>query len=69
MKARRAVDPVAIEERHGRIAEIGGTLDDRFRERGALQKAEGGGGVELDVRRHVFNTKDTIDTKENVLCV
>ena len=50
VEPRRAVDPVAIEERHGRIAEIGSALDDRFRERSALQKAEGGGGVELDVR-------------------
>ena len=28
-----------------------------------MEKAEGGGGVELDVRRHVFNTKGTKDTK------
>ena len=49
VEPRRAVDAVAIEERHGRIAEIGGAIDERFGQRRALQKAEGGGGVELDV--------------------
>ena len=49
VEPRRAVDAVTIEERDGRIAQIGGTIDDRFRERRALQKAEGRGGMELDV--------------------
>ena len=49
VKPRRAVHAVAIEQRERRIAEIGGAIDERFRQRRALQKAEGGGGVELDV--------------------
>ena len=49
VKARRAVDAVAIEQRERRIAELGGALDERFGQRRALQKAEGRGGVELDV--------------------
>ncbi len=49
VKPGRAVHAVAIEQRHRPVAEIGRALDDRFRERRALEKAEGGGGVELDV--------------------
>ena len=52
VKPGRAVHAVAIEQRHRRIAELGGAIDDRFRKRRALEKAEGGGGVELDVWRH-----------------
>ena len=36
VEPRRAVDAVAIEERDGGIAEIGGTIDDRFGKRRAL---------------------------------
>jgi hypothetical protein len=50
MKPRRAVDAVAIEKRDGGVAEIRGAVDDRLGKRSALEKAEGGGGVELDVR-------------------
>ena len=39
VKPRRAVDAVAIEQRHGRVAEIGGAIDDRFRERRALRES------------------------------
>jgi hypothetical protein len=49
MKARQAVDAIAVEERDGGVAELGGALDERFGQRGALQKAEGRGRVELDV--------------------
>ena len=63
VEPRRAVDAVAIEERHGRVAEIGGAIDDRFRERRALQKAEGGGGVELDVREDTFSPQRTLRTR------
>ena len=56
MEARRAVDAVAIEQRERRIAELGGALDERFGQRRALQKAEGGGGVKLDV--HDEDTQD-----------
>jgi hypothetical protein len=52
VEPRGAVNPIAVEQRHGRIAEIGGALDNRFGERGSLQKAESGGGVELDVGGH-----------------
>ena len=52
MKAWRAVDAVAIEERQRRVAELGGAIHDRFGQRCALKKAEGGGGVEFDVRGH-----------------
>ena len=51
MKARRAVDAVAIEQRERGIAEIGGAIDERFRKRGRLKKTERGRGVELDVHK------------------
>ena len=51
VKARRAVDAVAIEQRERRIAELGGAIDERFGQRRALEKTEGGRGVELDVHR------------------
>ena len=41
VKPRRAVDAVAIEERERGIAELGGAVDERFRKRRALEKAEG----------------------------
>src|SRR4029079_7618496 len=80
VKAGRAVDAVAIEEGQGRIAEIAAAIDEGFGQRRALQKAEGGCGVQLDVggeRRHGFTTMDTKDTKDtkekhiknNCLCV
>jgi hypothetical protein len=52
VKARRAVDAVAVEERDGGVAELSGAVDERFGKGGALQKAEGRRRVELDVRRH-----------------
>ena len=54
VKARRAVDAVAIEQRERGVAEIGRAIDERLGQRRALEKAEGGRGVELDVhgRRH-----------------
>jgi hypothetical protein len=50
MKPRCAVDAVAIEQCHRRIAKRGGTVDERFGQRGALQKTECGRGMQLDVR-------------------
>ena len=38
VKARDAVDAVAIEQRQRRIAELGGALHQRFRQRGAVEK-------------------------------
>ena len=53
VKARRAVHAVAIEQRERGIAERRRAIDERFGKRRALEKAEGGGGVEFDVmRRH-----------------
>ena len=51
VKARRAVDAVAIEQRERRIAERRRALDQRFGQRRALQKTERRRGVELDVHR------------------
>jgi hypothetical protein len=44
-----AVDAVAIDERHRRVAQLRRTIDERFGQRGSLEKAEGGRGVEFDV--------------------
>src|SRR4029453_4010071 len=52
MKARRARDAVAIEQRDRRIAERRGSIDERFRQRCGTQEAEGGGTMKLDVRCH-----------------
>ena len=49
MKPRRAVDAVAIEQRERRIAERGRAIDERFGQRGAVEKGEGGRSVKLDV--------------------
>ena len=49
VEARRAVDAVAIEQRHRGVSEIGRAIDERFGQRRALEKAEGRGGVELDI--------------------
>ena len=49
MKARRAVDAVAIEQRERGIAERRGTLDERFGQRRAAEKRKRRRGVELDV--------------------
>ena len=56
VKARRAVDAVAIEQRQRGVAEIGRAIDERFGQRRALEKAEGGGGVELDVHGRITNS-------------
>jgi hypothetical protein len=53
VKARRAVDAVAIEQRQRGIAEIGRPVDERLGERRALEKAEGGRGMEFDVHRRL----------------
>ena len=61
MKAGGAVHAVAIEQRQRRIAEIGGAIDEGLGQRRALQKAEGGRGVELDVgrtQRKLITTED-----------
>jgi hypothetical protein len=49
MESRRPIHTVGIEQRERRVAERRGSLDERFGERGALQEAEGGGGVEFDI--------------------
>jgi hypothetical protein len=50
MEAWSAVHAVAIEQCEGGITEVGRPIDERFRERCALEKTEGGSDVELDVR-------------------
>ncbi len=49
MKARRAVDAVAIEQRERGIAERGRALDERFGQRRAAEERKRRRGVELDV--------------------
>jgi hypothetical protein len=49
MEARCAVDAVSIEQRERGITVPRRLVDERFRERRRFEKAEGGGGVELDV--------------------
>ena len=49
VKARRAVDAVAIEQRQRRIAERRRALDQRFGQRRAVEKRKGGRGVEFDI--------------------
>jgi len=51
MKPRRPRHAVAIDQRHGRIAEHGGAIDQRFGQRGRAQKTECRGGMKLDVHR------------------
>ncbi len=48
VEARCAVNAVAIEERECGIAELGGPVDERFRQRRALEKTERRGRVEFD---------------------
>jgi hypothetical protein len=49
MKARYAIDAVAVEQRDRPVAEIGRPIDQRFGQRGALKKAEGGSRMQLNV--------------------
>ena len=49
VKTRRAVDAVAIEQRERRIAERRGAVDQRFGQRGAVEKRKGGGSVQFDI--------------------
>jgi hypothetical protein len=63
MKPRRTVDAVAIEKRERRIPELGGAIHQRFGKRRTLQKAEGGRGVEFDVRRR---HEDTVSIHDRV---
>ena len=57
VKARGAVDAIPVEQRQRRIAEGGGPIHQRLGKRGALQKAEGGGGVEFDVGGHGWGVR------------
>src|SRR5262249_44292625 len=71
VKPRRAVDAVTIEQRDRGILEFRCAINEEFRERGALEKTEGGRSVEFDVgghdRRSRQNTKstNTEDTEVN----
>ena len=49
VEARRAVDAVAVEQRHGGHVEAARSAGKLFRHAGAFEKAEGGAGVEFDV--------------------
>jgi hypothetical protein len=49
VKAGGAVDAVAIEQRHRRIAKQRRAVDERLGQAGGPEEAEGGGGVEFDV--------------------
>jgi hypothetical protein len=59
VKAGRAVDAVTVEEGDGRIAELRRAIDERLRQRRALQKTEGRRGMEFDVhdRTEVLTSK------------
>jgi len=50
VEAREPIHTVAIEEGDCRVAEVRRAIDERLRKRGALEKTEGGRGVELDIR-------------------
>jgi hypothetical protein len=43
-----------VRERHGLVAELSGGGGQLVGERGAVQKREGGVGMELDVHEHMF---------------
>jgi hypothetical protein len=58
MKSRNPVHAVAIEQRQRRITEICGALDERFRQRRAVEKGEGGRGVEFDIHGTVWRIAD-----------
>jgi hypothetical protein len=62
MKPRYAVHAVAIEQRDGWVFELGGSIDEVFGKRRALQKAERRGGVKLNVRRHGLRSRKTTST-------
>jgi hypothetical protein len=53
VEARQTVDAVAVQQRDRRIPELRRAIDERFRQRRALQKAEGRGRVQLDIRRGI----------------
>ena len=53
MKPWSAVDAIAIEQRQRGIAEIGRPVDERLGKRRALEKTEGGRGMEFDVHRRL----------------
>ena len=59
MKAGRAVNAVTIEQRDRGISVVCCVIDQRFRKRGSFEKAEGGGGVELDI--HDMTIDDWFD--------
>ena len=49
VESRRAVDTIGIQQRQRRVAERGGAFDQRFRQRGAMEKAEGGRTMKFDI--------------------
>jgi hypothetical protein len=49
VKTRRAVDAASIEKRERLVPELRGAVDEQFRKRCALQKAERRCGMKLDV--------------------
>src|SRR5947199_2454464 len=51
VKAWSAVDAVAVEERHGRYVQLRAQGDQLLRRRCALEKAEGGSGMEFHVHK------------------
>ena len=59
MKPRRAVHAVAIEQRERRISERRRALDERFGQRGAVEKRKRGRRVQLDV--HDGSIEDAVE--------
>ena len=49
VEPRRTVDAIGVQQRQRRVAERGGALDQRFRQRGALEETESGRAMEFDV--------------------
>src|SRR5262249_41933765 len=66
VKARQPVDAIAIDQRERRVAELRRAIDERLRQRRALQKTEGRRGVELDVHRLRRNEEWGIKNEEFV---
>jgi hypothetical protein len=51
VEARRTVDAVAVEQRHGRHVQVGAHGDQILGQRGAFEKTESRAGMEFDEHR------------------
>src|SRR5581483_1758803 len=69
MEARGAIHAVAVQQRHGRHAQLGADVHQLLWDGGPLEEAEGRAGMELDEHSSQYSVVDSLDCPGLGCCI